>query len=246
MGKADLHIHTTYSRDGTASVREVLESAAEAGLDVIAITDHNDVRGGSEACQLAGEYGLQVIPGVEVSTSDRHLVALFVESPIPARLSLVETLLAVGEQGGIGIAAHPDHPVPNSLPRETLLEALEHPGAGKILRGFEVCNMNPSHSMFNKRSEKAAGSLPLARIASSDAHMASMVGAAVTHFDGHTPADLRYAIEKRATRTERLNHTPGWLVLLRMGIQQYRRYKNQQRAGDEGKDSMSRKAHTAR
>jgi predicted metal-dependent phosphoesterase TrpH len=191
MGKADLHIHTTYSRDGTASVREVLASAAEAGLDVIAITDHNEICGGLEARQLAGEYGLEVIPGVEVSTSDGHLVAPFVEEPIPARLSLVETLLAVGEQGGIGIAAHPKHPVPNSLSLEKIAEALEHPGAGKILQGIEVCNMNPSHSMFNKHSEKAAESLPLARIASSDAHMASMVGAAVTHFDGHTPDDLR-------------------------------------------------------
>ena len=138
MGKADTHIHTIHSFDGTASVREVLQSAAQARLDVIAITDHNEVRAGLEARELAGEYGLQVIPGAEISTREGHLVALFIEQPIPARLSLVETLLRVGEQGGMAIAAHPDHPVPSSLPLRTIIEALEHPLACRFLRGMEA------------------------------------------------------------------------------------------------------------
>lgn len=215
MGKADLHIHTTCSFDGTASLEEVLRSAARAGLDVIAITDHNEIRGGLEAQGLAGAYGLQVIPGVEISTRDGHLVALFVERSIPAGLSLVETLLRVGEQGGIGIAAHPDHPVSNSLSFRSILAALEHPLASRVLHGIEICNMNPTHSFFNKRSERAAASLPLAHIASSDAHLADMVGAGVTHFEGHTAADLRLAIENRSTRPEQVNHEWPFRVFLR-------------------------------
>ena len=50
MGKADLHVHTTYSYDGTCTVEAVLQQAAyHAGLDVIAITDHNETAG---ACLL--------------------------------------------------------------------------------------------------------------------------------------------------------------------------------------------------
>jgi hypothetical protein len=226
MGKADLHIHTTYSFDGTASVIEVLESAARAGLDVIAITDHNEVRGGLEAQELAGEYGLQVIPGAEISTRDGHLLALFIEEAIPARLSLVETLLEVGEQGGMAIAPHPEHPVPNSLPLGTILEALQHPLARRFLQGIEVCNMNPTHSIFNKRSEKAAASLPLARIASSDAHLADMVGAGVTHFDGHTPEDLRLAIERRSCLPEQVNREWRLRVFLRWARLYSRRTKS--------------------
>jgi predicted metal-dependent phosphoesterase TrpH len=215
MGKADLHIHTTYSFDGTASVAEVLESAARAGLDVIAVTDHNGVQGALEALGLAGEFGLQVIPGIEISTAEGHLLALFIEQAIPARLSLVETLLKIGEQGGMAIAPHPDHPAPSSLPLRAILAALEHPLACRVLQGIEVCNMNPTHSIFNKRSEKAATALSIARIASSDAHLAVMVGAGVTCFEGRTPADLRRAIESRSTLPEQVNREWPLRVFLR-------------------------------
>jgi predicted metal-dependent phosphoesterase TrpH len=226
MGIADLHIHTTYSFDGTASVREVLESAASVGLDVIAVTDHDEVRGGLEASQLAGEYGLHAIPGAEISTTDGHLVALFIEEPVSSGLPLVDTLLRVGEKGGIGIAAHPDHPVPNSLPLQSILLALEHPQASELLQGVEICNMNPAHAFFNKRSERAAASLPLARIATSDAHLAEMVGAGVTHFDGASPDDLKRAIAHCTTRPERVAKVPALQYFLRWARLYHRRRKN--------------------
>ena len=206
MSKADLHIHTTYSFDGTASVREVLEAAVRAGLDVIAITDHDQVRGSLEACAIAKKYGIQVIPGAEVSTSEGHLVVLFIERNIPPGMSLIDTLIAVREMGGMAIAAHPDQPIPNSIPLNSIIKALEHPQAREALYGIETCNMNASHSSFNPRSQKAAVSLPLAHIASSDAHIASMVGAGVTHFEGSTVQDLRRNIQHRATRPEQVNH----------------------------------------
>ncbi len=89
MGKADLHIHTAYSMDGTTSVREALESALHAGLDVIAITDHDQVRGSLEARAISTEYGIEVITGAEVSTKEGHLVVLFIEENIhpPSSLS---------------------------------------------------------------------------------------------------------------------------------------------------------------
>jgi hypothetical protein len=49
MGKADLHIHTTYSYDGTTTVPAVLEQARRSGLDVIAITDHDEIEGALHA-----------------------------------------------------------------------------------------------------------------------------------------------------------------------------------------------------
>jgi predicted metal-dependent phosphoesterase TrpH len=206
MSKADLHIHTTYSFDGTASVHEALESAKHAGLDVIAITDHDEVQGSLEACAISSEYGLQVIPGAEVSTNEGHLVVLFIDRNIPPKMSLIDTLIAVRETGGLAIAPHPDQPIPNSISLKSILKALEHPQAREALCGIETCNMNASHSLFNQRSQKAADSLPLARIASSDAHMACMIGAGVTHFEGSTVQDLRHAIQCRATQPEQINH----------------------------------------
>jgi hypothetical protein len=215
MSKADLHIHTTYSIDGTASVREALESAARAKLDVIAITDHDEVRGALEARAISTEYGIQVISGAEVSTSEGHLIVLFIERNIPKGMSLINTLITVREMGGIAIVAHPDHPVPSSISLQSILKALDHPQAREALQGIEVCNMNPTHSPFNQRSQKAADSLPLAQIASSDAHIASMIGAGVTHFEGSTVRDLRRAIQRRATQPEQINHEKPLRIFFR-------------------------------
>ncbi len=206
MGKADLHIHTTYSMDGTASVHETLAAAVRAGLDVIAITDHDEIRGALEARAISNEYGIHVIPGSEVSTSEGHLVVLFIDRKIPAGMSLIDTLICVREMGGMAIVAHPDQPSPTSISMQSILKALEHREAQEVLRGIEACNMNPTHSPFNGRSQKAADKLPLAQIASSDAHIASMIGAGVTGFEGSTSRELRQAIQRRNTQPEQINY----------------------------------------
>ncbi len=215
MGKADLHIHTAYSMDGTASVREVLESAVSAGLDVIAVTDHNEIRGSLEAREICSGYEVEVIPGVEVSTRDGHLVALFVEQNIPKGMSIIEALLLIREMGGLGIAPHPQQPVPNSITLKSIRRALDHPLAREALIGIEVCNMNPSHSPYNRHSQQIADGLPLAHIASSDAHMISMIGAAVTHFEGRSAQELRHAIQSRVTRPEQVNRENPQRVFFR-------------------------------
>ena len=205
MGKADLHMHTTYSFDGTATIRGVLKAASQARLDVIAITDHDEIRGALEARDLSTEYGIQVIPASEISTREGHVVALFIEKSIPKGLPLIETLIRIGDQGGIAIAAHPNHPMPNSLPLHAIASATEHAIANSVLKGIEVINMNPTHSPFNNLSQQAAAQLPLACIGSSDAHLASMVSAGITHFVGKTADELRVAIENTDTVAEQFN-----------------------------------------
>jgi predicted metal-dependent phosphoesterase TrpH len=101
MGLADLHIHTIYSRDGLNAVSAVLKYAADhTPLDVIAITDHDQIKGALEAQEIARAYGLDVIAGSEITTDEGHLLALFIHKQIPSRLSLIDSLLRVGEQGG--------------------------------------------------------------------------------------------------------------------------------------------------
>ena len=63
MLRCDLHVHTNFSRDGESSVEEVLAKAASAGLDAVAITDHDTCDGVARA-ERAGS-GLVIIPGVE-------------------------------------------------------------------------------------------------------------------------------------------------------------------------------------
>lgn len=64
----DLHLHSYYS-DGRASPGEIVRYAADIGLRVIAITDHDTVAGVAEAAHVAGQLGLEVIPAVELTSS---------------------------------------------------------------------------------------------------------------------------------------------------------------------------------
>jgi predicted metal-dependent phosphoesterase TrpH len=106
MGLADLHIHTIYSYDGTASVPAVLRHAKQIGLEVIAITDHDEITGSLKALELAPDYGLEVIPGIEVTSAEGDLLALSITENIPRDLPLIETVLKVHELGGFCIAPH--------------------------------------------------------------------------------------------------------------------------------------------
>ena len=58
MGLADIHIHTIYSYDATTTVRGVLKQASSVGLNVVAITDHDDIRGAFDARELASHLVL--------------------------------------------------------------------------------------------------------------------------------------------------------------------------------------------
>lgn len=78
----DLHAHTTAS-DGTLSPSELMQVAKHAGLEAIAVTDHDTVEGLAEAETAARELGIQLVPGVEVSANFGnvavHVLGLFID-----------------------------------------------------------------------------------------------------------------------------------------------------------------------
>lgn len=65
----DLHLHTYYS-DGTMSPEELVKYAKESGAETIAITDHDGMGGLGEGMEAGKRLGVQVIPGIELSTED--------------------------------------------------------------------------------------------------------------------------------------------------------------------------------
>ncbi len=81
-GKVDLHTHTNYS-DGFCSPRELLLKAKSKGIDTISITDHDNLAAINEAIEFGKTIGINIIPGVEISTDieDRevHILAYFIE-----------------------------------------------------------------------------------------------------------------------------------------------------------------------
>ncbi len=200
MGRADLHTHTLYSWDGTCSVNAVLKQAAHVmHLDVLAITDHDEIRGALEAEQLAPRYGIEVIPGSEISTADGHLLALFIREKFTAGLPLKETILRVREKGGLCIVPHPEAKGAPSIKRAAIHAALRDAAVRETLLGIETFNAGLVYRSANSRAAVLAEDLPLARMGSSDAHLLWMIGQGFTRFPGHTSSELVAAIRKRST-----------------------------------------------
>jgi len=184
---ADLHMHTHYS-DGDALER-VLDAAVQAELDVIAITDHDEIGGALRARQIVHErrLPLAVVPGVEVSSRDGHIGALFVTERIPPGLSAHETVRLIHAAGGLAVAHHPYAP--------PLIEKLlgVKLGCGDLVHevpfdAIECTNAVPGYGRrFNlaAHAEMRRRRVRVGMTGSSDAHSARFVGKGRTYFAGN-------------------------------------------------------------
>lgn len=201
---ADLHLHTVYS-DGMCSPEMLINAVvAEGRLRVIAITDHDTLAGNwvardhLERFPELGEH-LELIPGVEVSSRDGHILGLWVESDVPKGLSAADTVAAIHAQGGVAIAAHPF---------TFALRLLGLKGVGRLIAtvpfdAVEVANSNPTEIGGNTCTllyNRALGRR-LPEVGGSDAHFLSVVGRTGTRFPGTKASDLRNAITSGTTRS---------------------------------------------
>jgi predicted metal-dependent phosphoesterase TrpH len=95
MSGIDLHTHSRVS-DGTETPAELIAAAVEAGLDVVAITDHDSTAGWDQATDAADGTGLELVPGIELSTqldyASVHILGYLVDPTDPA---LVEATAAI-------------------------------------------------------------------------------------------------------------------------------------------------------
>lgn len=196
MGLADLHMHSTFS-DGVATVEAILyHASAHTDLDIIAITDHNTLAGALLAMSLADKFRVAVVPGMEISTTEGDMLALFITEPVAAGMSFVDTARRVREIGGMPFAPHPFDILASGIGARRLRKIQqEHPG---LLAGIEIINGSLLTPVGNLRAEKLRWELGMTGIGGSDAHILEDVGAAYTLFSGQTVSDLRKALENGA------------------------------------------------
>lgn len=202
MGKADLHVHTSYS-DGMAGVPALLAYVeSHTDLDAIAVTDHDDIRGSLAAREAwaRGTYRFDVVPGMEVTTIEGHILALFVDEPVPCLRGLEQTLAGIHHLGGLAIVPHPLTWLTRGLGERHIRRVMSTERDGVHFDGIELTNGTPA-GRLGARKAKALNDrhLHLAEAGGSDAHFLPAVGAGYTEFPGHTPADLRQAISDRST-----------------------------------------------
>lgn len=85
MREIDLHVHTSGS-DGTCKPVEAVRLASLAGLRAIAVTDHDNVFGHADAVKAGEEYGVEVVPGIEISTKFHrsvHILGYYIDPHSP-------------------------------------------------------------------------------------------------------------------------------------------------------------------
>ncbi|MBN9493372.1 phosphotransferase [bacterium] len=203
MGKADLHIHTRVS-DGMATISDVLAYVHErTELDLIAVTDHEDVTGGLRARELAAKraYPFEVVPGVEVTTLQGHLLGIGVEESPKSFRRVESTLEMIHAQGGIAIIPHPMSWLTRSLSKRTIERVCALADRSVGFDAIETANPSPAGKVRARAAMALnAGRWGLAETGSSDAHHLPHIGTGWTEFEGTGLAALRQAIDGRTTR----------------------------------------------
>jgi predicted metal-dependent phosphoesterase TrpH len=174
MLTCDFHVHTNYSRDGESSVEEILRRAEEVGLDAIAITDHDTVDGAKKA--LACKTPVLVIPGIEVTTKQGHLIVLGVTEMIPAGLDVGETVAIARRLGAVLILPHPYHIWRHGVARKRKAGMV-------IVDAVETFNSRFIVGSANRKAARIARRLGKPCVGGSDAHNARYVGYGRTFVD---------------------------------------------------------------
>jgi hypothetical protein len=105
---ADFHVHSFFG-DGALPPWEIAAEARRRGLDVIAVTNHNQMIAARLDARLVGESGLLLLKGEEITAPNYHLVAIGISRSIGWRSPAADAIAAVHAQGGVAIAAHPVH-----------------------------------------------------------------------------------------------------------------------------------------
>lgn len=186
----DLHIHSNYSTDSSLEVDDILERAVRKGLDGIAICDHNTVEGSSRAIQRAQELDLPllVLPGIEISTSDGHLIVLGIRENIQPELPVSETITIARQKGGVVIAPHP-------FKRDSI------GFAAKDADAIETFN---SRCIFgeNEKAKELALSLGKPEVGGSDSHLLATIGLGFTEIDAkRSESSVLESIRKGKTKS---------------------------------------------
>jgi predicted metal-dependent phosphoesterase TrpH len=201
VGHADLHMHTNAS-DGAPTAAELLNFVAKhrPHLDVIAITDHDTLDASLWAYEQQERYPFEIVPGVEVSSRDGHILALWVTQAIKANMDLADTVAAIHEAGGVAILAHPVHPYLS----EQLLQGLRIIYNPQVLiqaqlDGIETHNSGICYTGCNWINRILAKNLGLAVTSGSDAHTLGAIGTGDTCFPGSSANDLRIALRQKKT-----------------------------------------------
>lgn len=188
MKQYDLQVHTDASPCSRASPEDVVQAAVDVGLDGLAITNHDTLEGYNAVNALA-PGDLTVIPGVEVTTTQGHLLALDLNE-VPPQGDPLTVIHKIHEQEGLAVLSHPFDKL-----REYYTDNLDRIAAH--IDGVEVLNSRCIVPQYNRNAHSFAKQHELSITGGSDAHFPMEVGRAYTMCEG----SILDAIREGSTET---------------------------------------------
>ncbi|WFN37406.1 methyltransferase domain-containing protein [Methanomicrobium antiquum] len=102
----DFHIHSDYSYDSDSKIEDIVKEAKKKGLNGIAITDHETIKGALEAININHDPEFQIIIGSEIKTEYGDIIGLFLKDEISSR-NFIEVIHEIKNQDGIVVLPHP-------------------------------------------------------------------------------------------------------------------------------------------
>lgn len=169
--KFDMHVHTKYSLWAYSEMKDIVKYAEKAGLDGIAICDHDTLKGVKEFKKIKTD--LKLIPGIEITAKGGDILAYGVNELIPKGLSPEETIEKIHQQGAVAFAAHPF----------SFVKGIGKRVMSMNFDGYEVFNAKASKNA-NNTALLTAAEMHAAMTAGSDSHQPVFIGKAYSIFEG--------------------------------------------------------------
>jgi len=186
--RADLHTHTHYSPDAITSPRRFVEACRRKGIDCVAVTDHNTIRGALAVRELAD---FRVIVGEEIRSTGGEIIGLFLSEEVPRGLSPQETVERVKAQGGLVGIPHPYDRQRGALRHEDLLRLVDQ------IDFIEALNSRIVFPSDNGKAFQFAQEHALTMSAGSDAHSSWELGRAYVRMrEFESPQDFLQALRE--------------------------------------------------
>ena len=194
----DSHIHSEYSPDSKSKLEDIFKVAESRDLDIIAISDHNTVEGSQVAQKMTKNDDLLVIPSIEISAIEGHILGFGCLESIKRDLPAAETIDLIHDQGALAIIPHP-----YCFYRHGLLCKANY-GDLKI-DAIETKNARFIVGYCNNKAKKLSEKENLPGLGASDAHYYKFVGDCYTQIECEKDIDSVIKAMKKG-KTEALGN----------------------------------------
>lgn len=187
-----IHIHSKYSIDSNMDPKKILKLSGKKGIEMVAVTDHNTIKGGFEAKKYEKKYGVKVVVGAEIKTDCGDVIGLNLNQEVKPS-DFYEVIEQIKKQDGIVVLPHPYRGHGSNIVN-----------MAKAVDLVEIWNPRCSVKQ-NLLAAKLATTLNKVGIIGSDAHLYSELNNAIIMIDEES-----YAVKAIL----KLKYSSQWQIIL--------------------------------